>query len=1507
MSHDNRNVPSIGKTPSSITSKRSHLIKSRQKSSAKIPTKTLLPKRGIWTNNLTARDQRVTNSASQNEIVKMKNVKSKDYPESIGNKSYDDMNEDDPVTMLRKEIQEWKINELLTSRTEEKLIGTPSEQRSYSYVVSGETTKRQRSPNNVLKTLLTHADLSTVTKNHDVLEYLDLSTDRAVGLPPFCYSRMDSHSQSARDCYCKTRVPITRQREEIHSTRNRVRDSKCSVPKTVRSTKRVPLTPAKIINSEQPDSKGSTVSLPVSPPFLSPETTAAIEDVEKLVKDAQIRLKEISMVTDSGRLKKSSIVYPNETLLDDENDQLLYIRERVAHKFQEANDWIDTSFVGRKSRQFSTKECTTIKPRRTIDLSAPKFKLSDDPYKEYSRQRDIDAAEMTEERGNDEQTCPSKQESEKNKKIDTCSVQMGPSLTIRGELITQNLGNVHISPDPSFVRETQNVATYVVCHDFCRKTESPRRKEKVVKILESDNDAKSMNGKFKKRNGKDRDELDSEEKSDKVLKESGDVLMEENNKKLIQNEEEIIVFKAEEQLVMNVETEENIGTAISVDLDTKCDNEKLEEPTEKSIQNGQEETNKSKIKIVSKSEQKQVRFALQTLETEDPEDHIELQNEGENGVKKSSRLVQELVSPQIPTKDSIEQSNERSPSLNNALHGNVPLSSKEIEETHMINKKRHKEICEERETEKDKRYKCIDQRFTSIVKTYCNLSEEKSNSKNHSCTISSGATSSEEDSDDELYNFYEPSINELDNILAAYDKVIDNVVRSTKTIDKFLLRPEVEEYLVEDTTRTIINRKSLNRPLNRRKVEATTIDNLYHLGRNKEKQDSKWGIKNPPLKKQGFSQMEQIKATVKETSVPLKRNLLVKKDNDCRKKCVASKTVEKIPIRSNLRTKDRLGAYRKFPIEETTESSDNTDEYNTNTGLKEIRQIHPLKRRLIQAGNNGSSLATSSTCPLSSSTDTKTANETKMSEEVSKSQINDDFNGKATNLRLNAMEKEDGKKNNLDCTKLHEHVLKEFLSEVKGAEHLIACVLREETRFIEDKIKNMFDVNEIVSLMVKSLMESLKGAATNTRSLELFIAEDTARNNATSTDIQTAQIVEVEKSEVGSGKQNLRLETVADEEENSNVTERIIEKTISDSRSDKTKNDIVNGQVSGLESQSSEGSNKNVSPSMKENSESGTISKINSDTEFLKENSSMKNVEVDDKRNESEKDNNCASKKDQSLGTKQCGGEYNKDGNSNNISQDANDKIILRDKNIPMEEMNKVLTKLTNEESENLAREDTRALIKTLPLANDALSALRKEKSTVLRSNKNSSNHFSQASSSDSLHDCVSLRSSSKNNTELSQEMNERKQTSETENAVGGRVITMNNSCFDSVFQKEKILSDVYDEVNKKFFSSTCLDTNYSSVLNQNYRLSNTISTISSIESNKIEISSDIASHSEGELYVPSSGSYSIGEVRILTKKPADGENANNFHDNTSIFVTKKMLTSWNESSMSLVQSMGEI
>lgn len=86
----------------------------------------------------------------------------------------------------------------------------------------------------------------------DVLEYLDLCTDPPLRLPASsCHSRMQS--QSACDCYCKTRVPIARQREEIQYARSGIRGSRSSVRRTetARSARKVTLTAAKAVNDEQ--------------------------------------------------------------------------------------------------------------------------------------------------------------------------------------------------------------------------------------------------------------------------------------------------------------------------------------------------------------------------------------------------------------------------------------------------------------------------------------------------------------------------------------------------------------------------------------------------------------------------------------------------------------------------------------------------------------------------------------------------------------------------------------------------------------------------------------------------------------------------------------------------------------------------------------------------------------------------------------------------------------------------------------------------------------------------------------------------------------------------------------------------------------------------------------------------------------------------------------------------------------------------------------------------------
>lgn len=129
MSCDNENVYSIGKRLNSATSKRSHSVKMQEKTSAKVTrrNKSVYPPKEKCTNNSKVKELHEVNVSSENEVTKEIQVKCKDPIDRF----VDNENDEDPLTALRKEIQEWRINEILTCRTEERY--TPSEQRSCNY------------------------------------------------------------------------------------------------------------------------------------------------------------------------------------------------------------------------------------------------------------------------------------------------------------------------------------------------------------------------------------------------------------------------------------------------------------------------------------------------------------------------------------------------------------------------------------------------------------------------------------------------------------------------------------------------------------------------------------------------------------------------------------------------------------------------------------------------------------------------------------------------------------------------------------------------------------------------------------------------------------------------------------------------------------------------------------------------------------------------------------------------------------------------------------------------------------------------------------------------------------------------------------------------------------------------------------------------------------------------------------------------------------------------------
>ncbi|XP_043524822.1 uncharacterized protein LOC122536484 isoform X4 [Frieseomelitta varia] len=1224
---------------------------------------------------------------------------------------------------------------------------------------------------------------------------------------------MHSYAQSACDCYCRTRVPIARRREEVHSDRSRVRGSRSPVLKmeTARTAaKRVPLIAAKVVDDEQVmqlDSKRSTVTVPVSP-VLSPETTAALENVEKLVKDAEIQMKEISMNVSRGRFQSCLNVRPDEATFDDENDQLLYVRERVACKFQEANGWIDTD--SGNSHRFANEERDQPTSKRLVDLSAPKFQISADRYEEFSRQRRLDirrlglaSSRSVDEPENDDMVkkiddgvrSPRKG-TERDERMDVFSVQIGPSVNIKGDLVAQNLANIHISPDPSFTRENQNIGTYVVRRDSCKRNEA--RREKIARMVEEDEDAVRL------------------KKPDGGISDSDRSSVLTNIEKLEKHVEN--VCEADGSLAMN---SDNISER-NLESISRDEGRNLEEP----------KATLPEEKVTLKSEQKQVRFEERCSEKEEKE----ITNPSVTECREN-RLEMEEDATRISEEKNLRTRTERRKCSLKQFEANdehVPLSSREVAEKHKTSRKEH------RETREDRR-KGIEERFANIVRacrdrgderSKCRDDDEDSNVVSPSCTIS--AESSDESHPDSLdLRFYEPSVNELDDVLASYDEIIGNIVQSTRTIDEFLSRSELREYCVDDDGSNLVSS-------DRGRIEETevksaaarerslSIDSKGRRGQSSRDKLKKVGMPARSRHSESLNR-DWIDGLLLVASGSLNEERDLKEMNF--EDDMAKRRGERPAMKTrDIKMKDRLDRSDRL-AEERRASSETSETID--------RQTFPRKARLFRIVNDSSSLTASSIYPLTSST-----NNTRLSDETSRLSNNDEPVKEGTISKINPSETK-GDSQNVPLDVLKGIKLESFI----------------------DRAKNVLSVNEIVvPAVIKSLLE-----AAYPENLRSPITERYSPCNNVDSNVRTAE----GKSNDESERRDSQLEPPLNSEGRRNGGEPTSDKSV-----------LKCGEMASRDEEADK-----IGCCIEGSSETGgkVLDGTRSNFERSNENS------VDSRTNK-----NLISTRTESN----VADESTKSGEPSRTSGTLEDDLLH---DVGKEETN--LMENAGESEENLKRDDSEASNENL-VASEKVENLVEPPSIENTGNDDGFVKRITQDSSDSLRDCASLRSSlrnlsrssSNNNTKPSCEF----ERTERCNATDDKIENTNNPRFDSV-EREKILSEVYDEMNKKLFSSTCLDTNTncSSFLDQQ-RFSNGISAISTIRSNKVEISSD-ASHSEGELYMPSSGSYSLGEVRMLTKSRSDSENTDNFDSNVAIFVTKEMLTSWSKSSKSLVQSMGEI
>ncbi|XP_020299884.1 protein PFC0760c-like isoform X2 [Pseudomyrmex gracilis] len=300
---------------------------------------------------------------------------------------------------------------------------------------------------------------------------------------------------SARTCYCKQEENFAARKKDNNCglrNGNQCFTSVASRTSTIKnensgeSSRR-----GRSFTDEKTSNRSRSVEAQSSGPVLSPETSIALENAEKIINNAKMQLVEVCAMSNClNSLRSTRNIYSDDPPLDDETEELLYIRELVATKFQEASSIKSDANSNQANSARSEKPPSRVSAQ--VDLSASKFRMS---------RRHGDWKSNLLEHKSDDRVSPSRNNcsstKEPSKKEETisrdnhasdyhqressaaecgvrargaaCRIQMGPSVSIVADhrLTKQNLEDVHISPCPFL---PQNTATYTLCHDVDEKS-----------------------------------------------------------------------------------------------------------------------------------------------------------------------------------------------------------------------------------------------------------------------------------------------------------------------------------------------------------------------------------------------------------------------------------------------------------------------------------------------------------------------------------------------------------------------------------------------------------------------------------------------------------------------------------------------------------------------------------------------------------------------------------------------------------------------------------------------------------------------------------------------------------------------------------------------------------------------------------------------------------------------------------------------------------------------------
>ncbi|XP_029174153.1 uncharacterized protein LOC114942857 [Nylanderia fulva] len=1305
-----------------------------------------------------------------------------------------------------------------------------------------------------------------------MMEYSCICCRENSSYPESCKNGICSTSPeemtSVRTCYCKQEENVSRKKDGNITDENRhipIAVSKRLVikNKACTSNRESPMREKSDEKMMQPKNRSVEVQ---SDPVLSPETSTALENAEKIINNAKIQLMEVCAMSslDSVRRNRNTC---SEPPLDDETEELLYIRELVASKFYETS-----------SSRSEGNERTTSAPSenrspqitvRRVDLSAPKFRMSrrrqrGDRYLEYGSERASPTGGPS--RGDDSSSSSSSSSAGERELVrareNACEIQIGPSLHIVDrELTRQDLEDVHISPDSSWCRA--NTATYVLR----RSSESP--------VTSADKEESRKRSGAPKKTLRVR--LDTSRRQEPVPETEATRVCATTivSEKGDSNRERLEPSKSQVRSCINGEEKRETDTRdtrMSESLET---NREAINPVviENSGADRERSQDEAQVKIISRDETNPEGGRMFDV---DCQAYLRNEESAMNGMPMKNQSDRSKPLPDNDTSRKAEF-----PRL-----GNIEQAYRAVENSRS------------RRTQ-------IDERFSNTFDSH--------NGQDELCDVAVEDTHHRSFVSNCIHDFpikdilnevdlYRPRLNDLDLILLSNDKKIERVVHATQTFGELLSRLDFATCGNE---------------------EKQTSGEFHH----ESSADKVLQLSS----KESNIETELKNADLTVSCVPSEKRT----DTNMRK-------TDTIGMESSGFTKesDSRSKYSKNSMESSVFPGSDTSYGSEIKSSRDKVQQPRLETHLSESSSYKSDVTTfSNMVPAFSSTRTET-------QTCEKKQIpRDNRHGDAGRLVLKSV-KAVKRSSEIDCSrKEFDHIFTQIPRKdtSEAADRFVAYFLQDEKQSVENKVANALKESAMDPVAVQKFLDNMRNAKREAETLDILknILIEVQPEPETKESIGDSRNI----SELDKINADETLVATAIEGSIPRVKDQLVEQ-IAEKSHDKpdelsrdssacrgTREDAAS--LHPLESAQSSKNNHSKGISYSEAESLKQISDIRSDDDALpcknsppktvsaksNEGCTMEAEDLDIKIAESTKNQEDDATNERPVGNEssdvqEAVKEITIEETRGNTSVNENivpAKILEMMEGINLDAKSAESIETPKKEDVNLAHSPAKEDIEALCAIEECKSMINSRHSVVKEKVDLVAN-----SCSASLRDNASL-SSAKNGKSLLKEV--ASHNIKPNITVGENDLIKDRKNDDKSMTVDdrrngtevtRFLKNIKNNDEEQSNDLTLQEQRIDILSNSNSSVSSILldydnrSTNGAFSANpkRMETSSE-TSHSEGELYMPSSCSYSLGEVRVLKKRELISDNSIDRDSSATILVTRSMLTSLNNSTISLLESSG--